>query len=53
MTFPDEFEFPTDQSMTSVARQIGNAVPVELARRIAEKVAAMLDAGERRYRRAA
>ena len=27
MTFPDTFEFSESQSMTSVARQIGNAVP--------------------------
>lgn len=31
MTFPDEFEFPEDMSMTSVAKQIGNAVPPDLA----------------------
>jgi DNA (cytosine-5)-methyltransferase 1 len=43
MSFPDDFIFPEDQSMTSVARQIGNAVPPLLARRIAEAVAAELD----------
>jgi DNA (cytosine-5)-methyltransferase 1 len=50
MSFPDRFIFPEDQSMTSVARQIGNAVPPLLARRIAEAVAAKLDeqAGARR-----
>jgi DNA (cytosine-5)-methyltransferase 1 len=39
MSFPDDFELPTDQSMTSIARQIGNAVPPLLARRLAESVA--------------
>ena len=33
--FPDEFAFPETQSMTSVAKQIGNAVPPKLARCIA------------------
>ena len=48
MSFPDSFVFPESQSMTSVAKQIGNAVPPELARRIAEAVGAHLqerDAG--------
>jgi DNA (cytosine-5)-methyltransferase 1 len=40
MTFPDDFELPTDQSMTSIAKQIGNAVPPLLARRLGEAVAA-------------
>jgi DNA (cytosine-5)-methyltransferase 1 len=39
MSFPDDFVLPTDQSMTSVARQIGNAVPPLLAQRLAEAVA--------------
>jgi DNA (cytosine-5)-methyltransferase 1 len=43
MSFPDDFVFPEHQSMSSVARQIGNAVPPLLARRIAEAVAASLD----------
>ncbi|MDX8152082.1 DNA cytosine methyltransferase [Patulibacter brassicae] len=46
MTFPDapDFVFPSrdQQSMTSVARQIGNAVPPLLARTIAEALAAHL-----------
>ena len=42
-SFPDDFEFSTEQSMTSVARQIGNAVPPLLAQRISEHVAAHLD----------
>ncbi len=44
MTFPDEFEFPDRQSMTSVAKQIGNAVPPLLAERLADCVAASLTA---------
>jgi DNA (cytosine-5)-methyltransferase 1 len=43
MSFPDDFAFPESQSMSSVARQIGNAVPPLLARRIAEALAAQLD----------
>jgi DNA (cytosine-5)-methyltransferase 1 len=39
MTFSDDFAFPEDQAMTSVAKQIGNAVPPLLARRIAEALA--------------
>ncbi|MBS1862162.1 MAG: DNA cytosine methyltransferase [Actinobacteria bacterium] len=41
MTFPDSFEFlgPEEQSMTSVAKQIGNAVPPQLARTIANSIA--------------
>lgn len=42
MSFPDEFVFPENQSMTKVARQIGNAVPPLLARRIAEGLAEAL-----------
>lgn len=43
MSFPDDFDLPEDQSMTSVARQIGNAVPPVLAYRIAEVLADQLD----------
>jgi DNA (cytosine-5)-methyltransferase 1 len=46
MSFPDSFEFPEDQSMTSVAKQIGNAVPPLLARKIAESLAKSLDAAK-------
>jgi len=46
MSFSDEFFFPEDQSMTSVARQIGNAVPPLLARRIAECVVRILRLSE-------
>lgn len=45
MSFPDDFALPEHQAMTSVARQIGNAVPPLLARRIAEALAEALDAG--------
>ena len=44
MSFPDDFALPEEQAMTSVARQIGNAVPPLLARRIAESLALALDA---------
>jgi DNA (cytosine-5)-methyltransferase 1 len=42
MAFPDDFVFPEHQPMTSVAKQIGNAVPPLLARRVASKVAEQL-----------
>jgi DNA (cytosine-5)-methyltransferase 1 len=46
MTFPDSFKFPApgEQSMTSVAKQIGNAVPPLLAQTIAAELAEHLDA---------
>jgi DNA (cytosine-5)-methyltransferase 1 len=44
MSFPDDFALPEEQAMSSVARQIGNAVPPLLARRIAEALAAALAA---------
>ena len=44
MSFPDDFVLPEHQAMTSVARQIGNAVPPLLARRIAEALSEALDA---------
>jgi DNA (cytosine-5)-methyltransferase 1 len=43
MSFPDDFELPEDQSMTAIAKQIGNAVPPPLARTLAAAVAAHLD----------
>ncbi|HEX4752074.1 MAG TPA: DNA cytosine methyltransferase, partial [Solirubrobacterales bacterium] len=46
MSFPDDFVLPEDQSMSSVARQVGNAVPPLLARRIAESLSAALAEGE-------
>jgi DNA (cytosine-5)-methyltransferase 1 len=39
MSFPDDFVFDEGQSMTSVAKQIGNAVPPLLAQAIAQSVA--------------
>lgn len=39
MSFPDDFVLPEDQAMSSIARQVGNAVPPLLARRIAEALA--------------
>jgi DNA (cytosine-5)-methyltransferase 1 len=46
MTFPDSFRFPEGQSMTSVGRQIGNAVPPDLAAAIARTLARSLGVGE-------
>jgi DNA (cytosine-5)-methyltransferase 1 len=43
MSFADDFIFPPRQSMTSVARQIGNAVPPLLARSVADALALALD----------
>ena len=43
MSLPDDFVLPEDQAMTSVARQVGNAVPPLLARRIAEALLRLLD----------
>ncbi|HEX3909949.1 MAG TPA: DNA cytosine methyltransferase [Solirubrobacteraceae bacterium] len=43
MSFTDEFEFPAEQSMTAVAKQIGNAVPPMLAQVIATTLAGRLD----------
>jgi DNA (cytosine-5)-methyltransferase 1 len=40
-TFPDSYEFPA--SWTESMRQIGNAVPVDLARVVAESVRKVLD----------
>ena len=42
MSFPGSFMFPEHQSMTSVGRQIGNAVPPLLARAIAASIASSL-----------
>jgi DNA (cytosine-5)-methyltransferase 1 len=47
MSFPDDFVLPEDQSMSSIARQVGNAVPPLLARRIAEALAATLQGEDR------
>lgn len=45
-TFPDDFRFPDAQGMTSVAKQIGNAVPPVLAAAIARAVAQHLESHE-------
>lgn len=45
MSFPDAFEFPEHQSMTSVGRQIGNAVPPVLAEELARSINEVLLAG--------
>lgn len=47
MSFPDDFLLPEDQAMSSIARQVGNAVPPLLARRIAESLAASLTESDR------
>jgi DNA (cytosine-5)-methyltransferase 1 len=39
MSLPDDFILPTDQSMTSIAKQIGNAVPPLLAQRLGAALA--------------
>jgi DNA (cytosine-5)-methyltransferase 1 len=39
MTFPDDFAFPEDQPMTSIALQIGNAVAPLLAQQVATTLA--------------
>jgi DNA (cytosine-5)-methyltransferase 1 len=44
MSFPDDFVLPEEQSMSSVARQVGNAVPPLLACRVAEALGASLSA---------
>jgi DNA (cytosine-5)-methyltransferase 1 len=47
MSFPDDFVLPEDQAMSNIARQVGNAVPPLLARRIAESLAAALSGASR------
>jgi DNA (cytosine-5)-methyltransferase 1 len=44
MSFPDDFMFPEHQPMTSVAKQIGNAVPPTLALAVAQRLASHLSA---------
>ena len=39
MGFPDDFVLPTDQSMTSISKQIGNAVPPPLAQHLGRALA--------------
>src|SRR5581483_8589751 len=47
MSFDDDFRFPELQPMTSVAKQIGNAVCPALAERVARQLAATLRADRR------
>lgn len=47
MSFDDDFRFPESQSMTSVGRQVGNAVPPLLARAIGHGLAEAMDLGYR------
>lgn len=53
MTFDDSFVFPESQSMTSVARQIGNAVPPHMAASLGRAIAEHLMATVGRDVRAA
>lgn len=46
MSMPDDFVLPDGQSMTAIAKQIGNAVPPLLALRLAEGLANHLEAVE-------
>lgn len=50
MSFEDDFVLPLDQSMTSVARQVGNAVPPRLAYAIASALAGHMAATSSDYR---
>jgi DNA (cytosine-5)-methyltransferase 1 len=43
MGFDDDFVLPTDQPMTEIAKQVGNAVPPPLAHVLAVALAAALD----------
>lgn len=43
MSFPDTFELPEDQPMTTVAKQVGNAVPPRLAAALARAIVAQMD----------
>lgn len=47
MSFPDDFVLPTDQSMTSIGKQIGNAVPPLLARCLGETLARHIQAARK------
>jgi DNA (cytosine-5)-methyltransferase 1 len=46
-SFPDSFTFPDDQTLSSVARQIGNAVPPLLAKAVGQAVVKHLIAHSR------
>ena len=51
-SFPDSFEFPEVHTLTSIGRQIGNAMPPRLARAIGESICVSLAAKPTRARRA-
>jgi len=54
MGFEDDFILPTDQPMTEIAKQVGNAVPPPLAKALAAALAVALDrAGELEAKQAA
>jgi DNA (cytosine-5)-methyltransferase 1 len=42
MSFPDDFVLPEDQRMSSIARQVGNAVPPLLAHHVGQAIAEAL-----------
>ncbi len=46
MSFPDDFVLPEDQTLTAIGRQVGNAVPPDLAAAVARSIAAAIDASE-------
>lgn len=47
MSFPDRFVLPEHQSMTAIARQLGNAVPPLLAQRLGDAIGASLRSSAR------
>ena len=51
--FPDEYEFPSTVAWGESMRQLGNAVPTQLAESFGSAIAGTLRAGQRARRRAA
>lgn len=51
--FPDEYEFPATVAWGETMRQLGNAVPTQLAEAFGTAIAGALRAGQRARRRAA
>jgi DNA (cytosine-5)-methyltransferase 1 len=51
--FPDEYEFPATVAWGETMRQLGNAVPTQLAQAFGSAIARALRAGQRARRRAA